>query len=98
MIIKISRSMTVNTGNFSSVKPSVEVSVDVPAADTDKAYHYLGKVADSLMALEFSNLTEEMEAINNVGWANYRELLEEKRGHIMESLIESADKLVELEM
>jgi hypothetical protein len=98
MKIKISRSLTVNTGNFSSIKPSVEVEVDVPAATAEMAAVHLQKIADSLMAIEFLTLSDEMVTINNVGWGKYRELLEGKTDLIVAQLIENADKLVELEM
>jgi hypothetical protein len=90
--------MTINTGNFSSIKPSVEVSVDVPAADTQEAYDNLAKIADALMALEFLNLSDDMEDINKVGWGHYRELLDKKTSDILDTLTEGADKLVMMEM
>jgi hypothetical protein len=90
--------MTINTGKFSSVKPSIELSVDVGAADVHMAYVHLSKVADAMMALELLTLTDEMIDINNVGWGRYREILNSKVDQILESLMDNADKLVMMEM
>jgi hypothetical protein len=90
--------MTVNTGKFSSIKPSVELSVDVAAADTHMAYVHLSKVADSMMALELLALADEMIDINNCGWGQYRDILDTKVDQILESFMDNADKLVMMEM
>jgi hypothetical protein len=98
MKISVNRSMTVNTGNFSSVKPSVELSVDVAAADTDKAYGHLSEIASAMMALELLCLTEEMETINSVGWGRYKDTLDHNKHEISKTIVEHADKLVMMEM
>jgi len=98
MKVTVNRSMTINTGNFTSIKPSVELSVDVAAADGQMAYSHLSKIADALMALETLTLSEEMIDINSVGWSHYRELLNKKTDQIFETLMENTDKLVMMEM
>jgi len=90
--------MTINTGNFSSVKPSVEVSVDVAAVDVDKAYNHLSEIVGAMMAIEFLNLTEEMQTINKVGWGRYKEILDQNESEIIKTIQENADKLVMMEM
>lgn len=98
MRVTVNRSMTINTGNFTSIKPAVELSVDVAAADTQMAYVHLSKVADALMALELLSLSEEMGTINSVGWGRYTDLLGGKTDQILESLMDNSDKLVMMEM
>jgi hypothetical protein len=98
MKVAVNRSMTINTGNFTSIKPTIELSVDVAAADAQMAYVHLSKTADALMALEILSLSEEMGAINSVGWSRYSELLDSKTGQIIESLMDNTDKLVMMEM
>jgi hypothetical protein len=71
MKIKISRSMTINTGNFTSIKPSVELSVDVKAGVVDEVYAHLSKVADCMMIYEMLSLSEEMQTVNDIGWGRY---------------------------
>lgn len=98
MRISINRSMTVNTGNFSSVKPSVELSVDVGAADADKAYIHLSEIASAMMALELLCLAEEMTTINSAGWGRYKDTLDHNEHEINKTIVENADKLVMMEM
>ncbi len=98
MKVTVNRSMTINTGNFSSVKPSVELSVDVAAADTEKAYNCLSEIASAMMALEFLCLSEEMQTINNVGWSRYADTLDHNESVIIKTIQENADKLVMMEM
>ncbi len=98
MRVTVNRSMTINTGNFSSVKPSVELSVDVAAADTHMAYECLSEIASAMMAIEFLHLTEEMETINKAGWGRYKEVLDSNEGGIIKTIQDNADKLVMMEM
>jgi len=98
MRVTVNRSMTINTGNFSSVKPSVELSVDVGVVDTDRAYKCLSEIASAMMALELLCLTEEMETINKVGWGQYKDMLDHNESEIIKTIQENADKLVMMEM
>ncbi len=98
MKVTVNRSMTINTGNFSSVKPSVELSVDVGATDTEKAYNCLSEIASAMMALEFLCLSEEMQTINSVGWSRYADTLDHNESVIVKTIQENADKLVMMEM
>ena len=98
MRVTVNRSITVNTGNYSSVKPGIELSVDVAAADVDKAYNCLSEIASAMMAIEFLNLTEEMETINKTGWGRYKDMLDHNESEIIKTIQENADKLVMMEM
>jgi hypothetical protein len=98
MKVSVNRSMTINTGKFSSIKPSIELSIDVGAADVYMAYVHLSKVADSMMALELLALADEMNDINTVGWGHYRDILDTKVDQILESFMDNTDKLVMMEM
>lgn len=66
--LKVSRTLTINVGNFESIKPSVEIELDnVPIKKIDEVYQALGNVLDGLFQLEQANLYVELKSIHNVG-------------------------------
>ena len=98
MKVKISRSMTINTGNFTSIKPSVELSVDVRAKDVDEMYAHLSKVADCLMIYEMLSLSEEMQTINDVGWGRYSDLMKRNVDNVDKGFKGNMDELIRYEL
>lgn len=82
----ISRGMTIKTGNFSNIKPSVEISLVHNLDDTQDVYTHIAGILDSLMALETLALTEEMQAISENGWGMYRSALQSALDTINEKL------------
>lgn len=83
MDIKIGRTITVNTGNFQSVKPSVEI--DLKNVDVDKCED---------MAVTLSSLVENLlkiEIVKSVG--QIKDL--EKEGHMeyCKNILESIDDI-----
>ena len=62
--LKISRIMTVNCGNYESIKPTVELEVlGVPVDKVDTVYASMGEILDSLFQLEQANLYVELKEI-----------------------------------
>lgn len=82
----ISREMTVNTGNFSNIKPSVSISLVHDLDAIQDVYSHLSGILDSLMALEMLALTEEIQSINENGWGMYRSALMSSLETIKEKL------------
>jgi len=65
---KVERSMTINIGNFESIKPLVGVEVlGVPVENVDIVYKEVGEILDKLVQLEQANLYIEMKEIKRTG-------------------------------
>jgi len=98
MKLKISRSITINTGNFTSIKPSVELSIDVKAGMAEEAYAYLSKTADCLMIYELLTLSDEMQTINDAGWGRYNDLMKHNTDKIDKEFKKNVDELIRYEL
>jgi hypothetical protein len=85
--ITISRGATITLTNYRSVKPVVTLSLrEVEAAKYQEAYDKLSKVADSMWALEFMKIMDEMIDINEMGPDRYARSLAASEGAIREDL------------
>ena len=84
----LSREMTINTGNFSNIKPSVSMSVVHNIEHTDMVYSQLAGILDSLMALETLALAGEIEVSATNGWGFYKRALERSVDEINDGLKE----------
>jgi len=93
--LELSREMTINTGNFSNIKPSVSISLVHELEVTPEIYKQLSKILDSLMALETLALIEEMQTINQNGWGMYRQALESAFDDIRENLANAVRVIVD---
>ncbi len=82
----LSREMTINTGNFSNIKPSVSISLVHDLEDTGLVYSELAGILDSLMALETLALSGEMEIVSANGWGFYKRALENSVNEINRGL------------
>jgi len=72
MDITISRDATLNTGNYSSIKPSVTLTLkDVDADVVSEKYEKLSRVLDVFMMLETLALGSEMESAQTMGYKKY---------------------------
>ena len=69
--ITISRDITINTGNYSSIKPSVSLTVSIEEDKMDVEYSRISKVLDALFGLEMINLAQEQLSITELGFKNY---------------------------
>ena len=100
MKLKISRSMTINTGNFTSIKPSIELSMDVKRelGNFEVAYKHLSKVADCLMIYELLTLSDEMQTINDAGWGRYNDLMKHNVDKVDGEFRKNVDELMRYEL
>ena len=81
--ICVSRSMTVNVGNYSSIKPAVSITLkDVDTKEVTTKYQKLSEVLDVLMLMETVTLGNEADSITSMGYKNYIEALEKVDGAI----------------
>ncbi len=89
----LSREMTINTGNFSNIKPSVSISLVHDLEDTGLVYSELAGILDSLLALETLALSGEMEIVSANGWGFYKRALERSVNEINDGLKEHINVL-----
>lgn len=70
--VTISRTFTINTGNYESIKPMVSVTAkEVDATKLDAAYSALDDVVTNLMRFETVNMYDEHSAIKERGLEKY---------------------------
>lgn len=70
--LTISRDATINTGNYSSIKPSVTMTVkDVDSENVPAKYKEIAQALDILMLMETIALGNEMETIQELGFRKY---------------------------
>ena len=77
MDITIGRDLTINTGNYSSIKPSISVTMkDVDSDNINVEYDRMSNLADVLIALEIIKIGNEMNEVMDVGFKTYLKNLE----------------------
>jgi len=97
MDITINREMVINTGNYSTIRPGVTLSIkDVAQDDFKAAYETLSNVADACFGLETLKLAEEMQTIKNGGLPAYIDILQRSKSMI-EGQLECFSKTGRLE-
>lgn len=82
--IKLEKSITINTGNYSSIKPSVSITLhDVPVDENlEKEYKKLSDMAMAMLAMETISLGNEISSINDIGLKTYIYELEKQEENI----------------
>jgi uncharacterized protein YfbU (UPF0304 family) len=94
--VTINRQITINTGNFSAVRPSVSVTLkDVDANKMSDNYKRLETIVDGLFALEMATLLKDQDDLNGIP-INLKKIIdsiEEHRDQIFESLEEDIFKV-----
>jgi len=84
MDISISRDATYNTGNYSSIKPSVTITIkDIDANDVLDKYKKASLVLDLLLMKETIALGNEMGSAQELGYKKYVAQLESADDNIM---------------
>ena len=68
MDITVSKKATINTGNYSSITPSVSLTVcDVDENRVKEVHSNLGTISMALFLEEFYNMSNLQEEVKNVG-------------------------------
>lgn len=89
--ITIARSMTINCSNYSSIKPSVSITLkDIDTYVASEKYEQLAKVLDVLMLMETVALGNEIESCNTLGYKKFIENLEK-----VDNALEMANNILE---
>lgn len=66
--INISRTLTINTGNYESIKPSVNLTVkDIDADQAENVYGNLQTIMDVLIKFEVVQATALSKSVNRKG-------------------------------
>jgi hypothetical protein len=74
--VKVERSMTLNTGNYQSIKPTVSFTIhDVPEVEVPVMYRKISELLDATMGLEILNLGNEMDTLKERGISEYIKIL-----------------------
>ena len=85
MKINVSNSVTINTGNYTSIRPSVSIELDIKdPSKFDKAVENISSLVDDILHLEAKKLSDSIKEINNIGVHAYTSTFSEK--DIMESI------------
>lgn len=66
--VKIQKRMTINTGNYSSIQPAIEVELtDIKPEEFNKKVESLNTIADSLFTTQLIEHTELQQIIKDNG-------------------------------
>ncbi len=78
--VGINKKFTLNTGNFSSISPSISLTAhDVDSQDVDRVYSLLGDVADVLLHEQIKDDATTMASIKKLGFGKYFKSLDRDR-------------------
>lgn len=91
--VSITRTITINTGNYQSIKPTVTLTVkDVDSGQVPEAYQALDEAATGLFQLEVVNNAMEMRKIEQGLDAYCREIVEGAE-HTTQNIEDNLNKL-----
>ncbi len=75
--IVVSRDLTINCGNYTSIKPSISLTVkDVEDIDIADTYKKMSDKLSTLLAVEIVALSNEMESAQEMGYKQYKKMIE----------------------
>lgn len=67
MKLRLSKSMTINTSNFQSIKPQVFIEVDIGGSNFEQTHQDLKDLVDNLFMIEVATLyTEQLEISRSI--------------------------------
>lgn len=94
--ISVSRTLTINTGNYESIKPSVSITVkDVDITNTADVYLTLDDALTGLLQLEILNCSNEKEEVND-GLSQYCKVVEDNIVSIGDNIEKALIKMSEI--
>lgn len=90
--LTVEKSMTINTGNYQSVKPGVSITLkDVDVENLEKEYENLSIAVSALLSKNLVDLEEDGRAIQNIGLSKYIAALKENMDKIDTAIKEYAE-------
>jgi predicted sugar kinase len=86
--VNVGKKFTLNTGNYSSISPSVSITAhDIDVKDTDRVSTLLTDIADVLLHEQIETDAKTMASIKKMGFGEYFKKLDREK---MESSLENA--------
>ena len=83
--LEISHATTINLGGYNTIKPTVTIRLDdIDTEKVQKLSAALSKLVSNIWALEVISISEEMDAIEKMGFQNYTVELKKKKDEIKE--------------
>lgn len=96
MDITISKKATFNTGNYSSITPSVSVTLkDVNLDDTEQTYQDLNIISAVFFLSEYRVMAEFQDESKKLGVRKFFELLDEEKETMKSDFEEAVKRLAE---
>lgn len=87
--ITVSRGLTINTGNYGSIRPDISITLkDIDSSTIDEIFGKMQQKLDAMLALEVISLGNEAQAINDMSFMSYKKELEKSQNKIEKSLKE----------
>jgi hypothetical protein len=70
--VEVSKSMTIPTGNYGSIKPIVTIVMkDVESDMVFSTYKKIAEVTEAMIALEIISMGDEMQSATEMGFKKY---------------------------
>lgn len=71
MELEISKSMTINTGNYQSIRPTVSIKAEITEKEFSKKHEQISCLVENLFQIEVATLYAEQKDIDKMGINNY---------------------------
>jgi hypothetical protein len=97
--ITVSKKATINTGNYSSITPSISMTLkDVDIHKVDKIYEHLHIITSALFIYEFRAMSDIQDEVKKLGIKKFFDELksDEMKEDLKLSIKELSDKLFEI--
>ena len=95
--VTVQKKFTLNTGNYSSIQPSVSITVHnvVDTEDLPKVHKLLDIITDALLHKQIESDSQTMATVKKLGFSDYFKKVREQ-GNMDEVLKKAIEKLSEL--
>jgi len=94
--ITLSKKATINTGNYSSITPSVSLTLkDVDVTQIERAYHDLNTISAVFFLSEYRIMAELQEDSKKLGILKFFETLNEEREEMKTDFEDAVKNLAE---
>jgi len=97
--LTVSKKATINTGNYSSITPSISLTLkDVDVDKIPEVYEHLNTISGALFLKEFEELADTQEAVKTLGIRDYFSHLDkgQMENDVMDAMKALVDKNFEI--
>jgi len=92
--ITVSKTATINTGNYSSIKPSVSITLhDIDSNSIEEKHKIMSELVDNLFTVEVVKLIDIDDDIKDRGIKSYAEILYKRFDDIYEDTKQLQERL-----